>query len=103
MFTIDNLEFEKHIHDICQRERQSNKATTSDRETPFLDLNIKVIGSDVHTSVYDKRSDFGYPIINYPWLDGDVPRLPSYDVYISQLVRIARRCTSSNLKMVKPL
>ena len=53
----------------------------------FLDLNIKVIGSDVHTSVYDKRNDFGFPFVNFPWLSGDVPRLPSYVVYISQLVR----------------
>ena len=60
----------------------------------FLDLNIKVIGSDIHTSVYDKRDDFGFPIVNFPWLSGDVPRLPSYGIYISQLVRFARCCTS---------
>ena len=63
-------------------------------ETSFLDLNIKDIGSDVHTSVYDKRDDFGFPIINFPWLSGDVPRLLSYVIYISQLVRFARCCTS---------
>ena len=71
-----------------------NKANTSDKETSFLDLNIKVIGSDIHTSVYDKRDDFGFPIVNFPWLSGDVPRLPSYGIYISQLVRFARCCTS---------
>ena len=71
-----------------------NKANTSDKETSFLDLNIKVIDSDVHTSVYDKRDYFGFPIVNFPWLSGDVPRLPSYGVYISQLVRFARCCTS---------
>ena len=59
----------------------------------FLDLNIKVIGSDIHTSVYDKRDDFGFPIVNFPWLSGDVPRLPSYGVKISQLVRFARCST----------
>ena len=37
-----------------------NKANTSDKETSFLDLNIKVIGSNIHTSVYDKRDDFGF-------------------------------------------
>ena len=94
IFTIDNPEFEKHIPDIYARELQLNKANTSDKETSFLDLNIKVIGSDVHTSVYDKRDDFGFPIVNFPWLSGDVPRLPSYGVYISQLVRFARCCTS---------
>ena len=94
IFTIDNPEFEKHISGIYPAELQLNKANTSDKETSFLDLNIKVIGSDIHTSVYDKRDDFGFPIVNFPWLSGDVPRLPSYGIYISQLVRFARCCTS---------
>ena len=89
IFTIDNPEFEKYIPDIYPAELQLNKANTSDKETSFLDLNIKVIGSDIHTSVYDKRDDFGFPIVNFPWLSGDVPRLPSYGIYISQLVRFA--------------
>ena len=71
-----------------------NKANTSNRETSFLDLNIKVIGSNIHTSVYDKRDDLGFPIVNFPWLSGDVPRLQSYGIYISQLVLFARCCTS---------
>ena len=62
--------------------------------TSFLDLSIKVIGNDFHTSMYDKRDDFGFPIVNFPWLGGDVPRLPSCGIYISQLVRFARCCTS---------
>ena len=37
---------------------------TSDKETSFLDLNVKVIGKNIHTSVYDKRDDFGFPIAN---------------------------------------
>ena len=78
IFTIDNPKFEKYIPDIYPAEFQLNKANTSDKETSFLDLNIKVIGSDIHTSVYDKRDDFGFPIVNFPWLSGDVPRLPSY-------------------------
>ena len=94
IFTIDNPEFEKHIPDIYPTELQLNNAITSDNETSFLDLNIKVVGSDVHTSVYDKCDDFGFPIVNFPWFSCDVPRLPSYVIYISQLVRFARCCTS---------
>ena len=94
IFTIDNPEFEKHIPDVYPRELQLNKANTSDKETSFLDLNIKVIGNDVHTSVYDKRDAFGFPIVNFSWLSGDVPRFPSYGVNISQLVRFDRCCTS---------
>ena len=32
-------------------------------------------------------------IVNFPFLDGDVPRRPSYGVYISQLIRFARVCS----------
>ena len=94
IFTIDNPEFAEHIPDIYPRELQLNKANISDKETSFLDLNIKVVGGNIHTSVYDKRDDFGFPIVNFPWLSGDVPRLPSYRIYILQLVRFARCCTS---------
>ena len=38
-----------------------NKANTTDKETTFLNSNIKVIGSDVHTSVDDERDDFAFP------------------------------------------
>ena len=30
----------------------------------------------------------------FPFLDGDVPRSPSYGVYISQLIRFARVCSN---------
>ena len=66
IFTIDNPEFAEHIPDIYPRELQLNKANISDKETSFLDLNIKVVGSNIHTSVYDKRDDFGFPIVNFP-------------------------------------
>ena len=58
IFTIDNPEFAEHIPDIYPRELQLNKANTSDKETSFLDLNIKVVGGNIHTSVYDKRDYF---------------------------------------------
>ena len=38
---------------------------------------------------YDKRDDFDFEIVNFPFLDGDVPRSTSYGVYISQLIRFA--------------
>ena len=37
-----------------------------------------------------KSNDFDFEIVNFPFLDGDVPRSPSYGVYISQLIRFAR-------------
>ena len=40
--------------------------------------------------IYDKRDNFDFEIVNFPFLDGDVPRSTSYGVYISQLIRFAR-------------
>ena len=44
----------------------------------------------VSSKIYDKRDDFDFDIVNFPFLDGDVPRSTSYRVYISQLIRFAR-------------
>ena len=40
--------------------------------------------------IYDKRDDFDFDIVNFPFLDGEVHRSTSYGVYISQLIRFAR-------------
>ena len=45
------------------------------------------------TKNYDKRDDFDFEIVNFPFLDGYVPRSISYRVYISQLIRFARACS----------
>ena len=44
--------------------------------------------------MYDKRDDFDFDIVNFPFLGGDVPRRASYDVYISQLIRSAKACNN---------
>ena len=50
-----------------------------------------------------------FPIVNFPWLSGDIPWLQCKGVYISQLVRFARCCTtvldfhSNNLKITSKL
>ena len=47
----------------------------------------------VSTEIYDKRNHFNFEIVNFPVLDGDVPRSPFYGVYISQLIRFTRVCS----------
>ena len=56
----------------------------------MLDLNLSISNGTVSTKIYDKRDDFDFDIVNFPFLDGDVPRRTSYGVYISQLIRFAR-------------
>ena len=51
------------------------------------------IGRDgqLHTSIYDKRDDFNFHITNFPFLSSNIPSSP---VFISQLIRYARACSS---------
>ena len=42
------------------------------------------------TKIYDKRDDFDFPIVNFPFLMSNIPESPAYGVYISQLIRYSR-------------
>ena len=53
-------------------------------------MHLSISNDIVSTKIYDKRDDFDFEIVNFPFLDGDVPRSTSYGVYISQLIRFAR-------------
>ena len=57
-----------------------------------MDLHLSTSNGFVSSKIYDKRDDFDFDIDNFPFLDGDVPRRPSYGVCISQLIRFAQVC-----------
>ena len=90
LLNIDNPYFEGMVNRIYPPELQLNKANTADTEAPFLDLHLSISNGFVSSKIYDKRDDFDFDIVNFPFLDGDVPRSTSYGVYISQLIRFAR-------------
>ena len=92
LLNIDNPYFEGMVNQIYPPELELNKANISDTEAPFLDLHLSVANGFVSSKIYDKRDDFDFDIVNFPFLDGDVPRRASYGVYISQLIRFARVC-----------
>ena len=71
-------------------ELQLSKANTSDTEVPFFYLHLSISNGFVSSKIFDKRDDFDFDKVNFPFLDGDVPRSTSYAVYISQLIRFAR-------------
>ena len=93
LLNIDNPYFEGMVNQIYLSELQLNKANTSDTEAPFLGLHLSISNGFVSSKIYDKRDDFDFDIVNFPFLDGDVPRRPSYGVYISQLIRFAQVCS----------
>ena len=97
ILNINNVYFDntRMVSQIYPSELQLNKANASDTKAAFLDLHLSISNDIVSTKIYDKRDDFDFEIVNFPCLDGDVPRSTSYGVYISQLIRFAR--ASSNV------
>ena len=91
------------VNQIYPPELQLNKANIT--EAPFLDLHTSVASGFVYSTIYDKRDDFDFGTVNFPFLDGDVPRRASYGasygVYISQFIRFAKvynHVTDSNAR-----
>ena len=73
-----------------------NKPNSSNTQAPCFDVNLCISNGTVSPQ-NDKWDNFDFDIVNFPFLDGDVPRRISYWVYISQLIRFSR--ASSNLSV----
>ena len=63
-----------------------NKANSFNTEAPFLDLALSITNDIVSSKIYDKWGDFNFEIVNFPFLDGDVPRSSFYGVCILMLI-----------------
>ena len=55
---------------------------------------ITIDNGKYSTAVFDKRDSFTFNIVNFTHLSSNVLSKPAYGVYISQLVRIGRICSS---------
>ena len=74
-----------YTKEIYPVELTLNNDNTNNEHCPFSIL-IYIINGKFNTTIYDNREDASFPIVNYPFLDGDVPLSQSYGVYKSQPV-----------------
>ena len=95
VFPINNPEFENYLGQMYPAELEIKDTTEGTTSASYLDLLLS-IGTDGqnHTSIYDKRDDFNFHITNFPFLSSNIPSSPAYGVFISQLIRYARACSS---------
>ena len=92
LFSINNADFANYISAIYPSELELKDTSTSSTKVCYLDTNIKTGDiSPFPISIYDKRDDFAFRIVNFAHMDSNIPANQAYGVYISQLVRI---CTS---------
>ena len=70
---INNNFFDSMVDSIYPSEPQLNKGNVSVTEALFLDLHLSTSNGFVKTKIYYKRDDFDFDIVNFQFLDGDVP------------------------------
>ena len=96
MLTLNNTRFREEIPNIYPPELSLKRTSECATELSYLDIRIQIRNYKYYTKVHDKRDSFGFEIVNFPFLCGNIPTQPAYGVYISQLVRIGRICDDYN-------
>ena len=95
VLSINNPDFENYLGQMYPAELEIKNMTESNTSASFLDLLLS-IGRDgqLRTSLYDKGDDLNFHITNFPFLSSNMPSSPANGVFISQLIRYARACSS---------
>ena len=91
MIVFSGKKFSGYLSEMYPSQLTVEKANKSDHLASYLDLTFMIdSGGKNSTNFYDKRDDFDFYIISFPFLSGNIPSGPSYGAYISQLITYAR-------------
>ena len=66
-FLDDILNINNMVSQIYPSELRLNIANTSDTKAAFLDLHLSISNYIISTKLYDKRDDFDFEIVNFPF------------------------------------
>ena len=89
ILNINSVYFESMVGRVCPSGLRLGGAGASGAGAAFLDLRLSISDDVVSAEICDGRGDFDFEIVNFPFLDGGVPRSASCGVCVSQLVRFA--------------
>ena len=84
--------FENHVNEIYPKYLVLNKENEADDRAHVLDLQISIVNGKFDISLYDKRDDFPFKIVQFVALESNISRNTAYGVFGSQLVRYFRIC-----------
>ena len=75
---IDNPDFENYLGQMYLAELEIKDTTESNTSASYLDLLLSIESDgQLRTSLYDKRDDFNFHIINFPFLSSNIPSSPA--------------------------
>ena len=95
VLSLNNSRFGDFVDRINPIELQIKYTTYIDRSASYLDLYLEINSEGrLRTKLYDKRDDFNFRIVNFPFICSNIPASPAYGVYISRLIRYSITCGS---------
>ena len=68
ILNMNYVYFDNMVDKIYPSELQLNKANTSDTEAAFFDLHLSISYEIVGTKINDKRDNFDFENVNFPFL-----------------------------------
>ena len=93
LFVGNFPDFKNHIYEIYPRDLEIKLESNNISEVAYLDLKLTSENTRLIISLYDKRDNFSFDIVNYPYIDSCIPKKSALGVYMSQLIRYARICS----------
>ena len=91
---LKNTKFAEYLEFIYPRELEIKETTETTASSSYLDCYLYIGNGKLAIRLYDKRDDFSFPIVNFPFLSSNIPSAPAYGVYVLQLIRYARACSN---------
>ena len=93
IFSLNNSRFGDFVDRIYHIELEIKDNTDKDTSASYLDIHLEIDSEGrLRTQPYDKRDDFNFLIVNFPFICSNIPAAPAYGVYLSQLIRYSRVC-----------
>jgi hypothetical protein len=94
VLSLNISRFGDFVDCIYPIELEIRDTTDTDRSASYLDPHLEIdSGGRLRTKLYDKRDDFNFPIVNFPFICSNISA-PAYGVYIYQMIRYSRACGS---------
>ena len=93
VLSLNNPRFGDFVDRIYPIELEINDTTNTDRSASYLVLHLEIDSEGrLRTKFYDKRDDFNFPIVNFPFIGSSITA--AYGEYIYQLIPYSRACGS---------
>ena len=83
LISINNTRLEQFLKDIYPEELVVSETSESRYVVSYLDLLLDISNGGRVCSIFNKRDDLGFHIVNFPNLSGNIPTAPVYGTYIS--------------------